>query len=157
MAKALQKDPVAAADWLSRAAVKGMPEAALEYGVLVMRGEGVQRDEKIGVKWLLYAANRGHPVAQNRLARIYAAGLGVQADPVEAAKWNLLATKGGRPDATLDELMTKLTPDQKNRPNNRPLHSRLPKPLPPTDNHPAIPALVFGHQALLSRQPHFKD
>jgi uncharacterized protein len=110
----VEKDQVAAADWLSRAAVKGMPEAALEYGVLVMRGEGVQRDEKIGLKWLLYAANRGHPVAQNRLARIYASGVGsIEVDVVEAAKWNLIATKGGRPDATLDEMMAKLTAAQK--------------------------------------------
>jgi uncharacterized protein len=110
----VDKDLVAAADWLSRAAVKGMPEAALEYGVLVMRGEGVQRDEKIGLKWLLYAANRGHPVAQNRLARIYAAGVeSIAANVVEAAKWNLIASKSGRPDATLDEMMQKLTPQQK--------------------------------------------
>jgi uncharacterized protein len=110
----VEKDQVAAADWLSRAAVKGMPEAALEYGVLVMRGEGVQRDEKIGLKWLLYAANRGHPVAQNRLARIYAAGVGsISANSVEAAKWNIIASASGRPDATLDDMMKKLTPQQK--------------------------------------------
>lgn len=110
----VEKDQVAAADWLSRAAVKGMPEAALEYGVLVMRGEGVQRDEKIGLKWLLYSANRGNPVAQNRLARIYAVGVGsIEANITEAAKWNLIASKGGRPDATLDEMMTKLTAAQK--------------------------------------------
>jgi uncharacterized protein len=104
---------------MSRAAVKGMPEAALEYGVLVLRGEGVKRDEQVGIKWLLYAANRGHPVAQNRLARIYAAGAGVEKDVVEAASWNLLATKGGRPDATLDEMMDALTPEQRKEAENR--------------------------------------
>jgi TPR repeat protein len=78
-----------------------------------MRGEGVQRDLEIGLKWLDFAASRGHPVAQNRLARIYASGVGVKTDVVEAAKWNILATAGGRPDPTLDDMMTKLTPDER--------------------------------------------
>ena len=109
-----------------------MPEAALEYGVLVIRGEGVERDIAIGVKWLRYAAEHGHPVAQNRLARLYAAGTGVEPDAVEAATWNLLATKGGRPDASLDGLMTQLSKEQRAEAEKR-AESFKAKPVPLTD------------------------
>ena len=99
--------------WLVKAAEQGYADAALDYGVLVFRGEGVQKDEKIGAQWLLVAAKRGNVVAENRVARLYAFGKGVAADPVEAMKWNILANKGGRPDAELDALFVNLTAEQK--------------------------------------------
>ena len=90
-----------------------MPDAALDYGVLVFRGDGVQKDEKIGAQWLTVAAQRGNPVAQNRLARLYVAGKGVPLNMVEAAKWNLLARDGGKPDPELDQMLDKLTPEER--------------------------------------------
>ena len=102
-----------AAEWFKRAALKGLPDAALDYGVLVFRGDGVQKDEKIGAQWLTVAAQRGNPVAQNRLARLYAAGKGVPLSLGEAAKWNLLARNGGKADPELDQLLDKLTPQER--------------------------------------------
>jgi hypothetical protein len=81
--------------------------------VLVFRGDGVQKDEKIGAQWLTVAAQRGNPVAQNRLARLYVAGKGVPPNMVEAAKWNLLARDGGKPDPELDQMLDKLTPEER--------------------------------------------
>ena len=101
---------IKAAEYFSKAALQGMPEAALEYGVLVFRGEGVEKDEALGAKWLLVAANHGNAIAQNRMAKLYATGRGVTADAVEAAKWNILAKAGGRPDQELDDGMAKLDP-----------------------------------------------
>ena len=106
--RALAMDAVQAANWFSKAATQGMPDAALEYGVLVFRGEGVQKDQVLGAKWLLIAANHGNAVAQNRMAKLYALGLGVKADAAEAAKWNILAKAGGRADAELDDAQSKL-------------------------------------------------
>ena len=85
----------------------------LDYGVLVLRGEGVQRDEKIGAQWLLVSARRGNVIAQNRVARLYAFGKGVGQDPVEALKRNILATRAGRGDAELDTMLANLTDERK--------------------------------------------
>ena len=107
------KDPIKAAALIGAAADKGNPDAMMDYGVLVFRGEGVQQDEKIGAQWLILSAKRGNPIAQNRVARLYLFGKGVAADPVEAMKWNILSAKSGRGDAELDSMMDKLTETQK--------------------------------------------
>jgi hypothetical protein len=104
---------VKAGEWYLRAALQGLADAALDYGVMVFRGEGVQKDEKIGGEWLLVSARRGNPVAQNRVARLLAAGRGLKADPVEAVKWHLLASRAGRNDPELDAYMARLAPDQR--------------------------------------------
>jgi uncharacterized protein len=44
-----------------QAALQGLPDAALDYGVLVYRGEGVQRDE--AMKWHILAGRAGRPGA----------------------------------------------------------------------------------------------
>jgi TPR repeat protein len=85
----------------------------LDYGVLVLRGEGVQQNDKVGAQWLVLSARRGNVIAQNRAARLYAFGKGVARDPVEAMKWNILARRGGRSDAELDSMLASLTEEQK--------------------------------------------
>ena len=109
----MDKDEIKAADLYLRAALQGLADAALDYGVMVFRGEGVQKDEKIGAEWLLVAARRGNPVAQNRVARLLAMGRGLRSDPVEAMKWNILASRAGRKDPDLDQLLAKLDPVQR--------------------------------------------
>ena len=47
----------------------------------------------------------------NRMSKLYATGHGVEVDAVEAAKWNILAKANGRADPTLDEAMSKMSPD----------------------------------------------
>ena len=108
-----------AASLIGEAADKGNPDAMMDYGVLVFRGEGVQQNEKIGAQWLVLAAKRGNPIAQNRVARLYLFGKGVDADPVEAMKWNILASKAGRGDAELDSMLAKLTDAQKQEAQTR--------------------------------------
>jgi TPR repeat protein len=94
---------------VGEAAQAGDVDAMLDYGVLVMRGEGVKQDIKIGAQWLLLSARRGNVIAQNRVARLYAFGMAVTRDPVEAQKWNILAARGGRNDIELDTLAEKMT------------------------------------------------
>jgi TPR repeat protein len=61
MAKGWRRMPLRRRNGLSKAALKGMPEAALEYGVLVIRGEGVERNIDIGIKWLRMPLNTAIP------------------------------------------------------------------------------------------------
>jgi TPR repeat protein len=97
-----------------KAAEAGVPEAQVEYGVMLFKGEGVAIDEKRAARMFRLSAERGNPVAQNRLARLYANGVAVgPADPVQAAKWHLLARESGVADFTLDVMLAKLTPEQR--------------------------------------------
>jgi uncharacterized protein len=106
--RGVEKNPVAAGEYFLKAAMQGMADAALEYGVMVFRGDGVEKNEEIGAQWLLVSAQRGNVIAQNRVARVLAAGRGLKPDPVEAAKWHMLASKGGRTDSWLDEFVDRL-------------------------------------------------
>ncbi len=104
---------IRAGEFFLKAAMQGMADAALEYGVMVFRGDGVEKNEAIGAQWLLVAAQRGNAIAQNRVARIYATGRGLKLDPVEAAKWHLLSLQAGRSDDWLDQFVGKLTDKQR--------------------------------------------
>ena len=107
-------DKAKAAEWTGKAAEAGLPEAEVEYGVMLFKGEGVAVDEQRAAKMFRLSAEQGNPVAQNRLARLYANGVVVgPADPVQAAKWHLLAREAGVSDFTLDLMLAKLTPEQR--------------------------------------------
>ena len=82
-------DKAKAAEWIGRAADDGLPDAEVEYGVMLFNGEGVPADQARAAKLFRHAAEQGNPIAQNRLARLYANGVVVKADPVQAAKWHL--------------------------------------------------------------------
>ncbi|HET7851498.1 MAG TPA: tetratricopeptide repeat protein, partial [Methyloceanibacter sp.] len=112
--RGVTKDRVKAAEWTGKAAEAGIPEAQVEYGVMLFKGEGVAVDEQRAAKMFRMSAEQGNPVAQNRLARLYANGVAVgPADPVQAAKWHLLAREAGVADFSLDILLAKLTPEQR--------------------------------------------
>jgi TPR repeat protein len=98
-----------AAKWIGKAAAAGHAEAELDFGVLLFQGRGVPPDQQRGARLFRSAANQGLAVAQNRLARCYARGAGVEMNILEAARWHLIAKAGGAADASLDELLTRLS------------------------------------------------
>jgi TPR repeat protein len=110
--KGVDQSTKEAAEWFKRAALKGLPDAMLDYGVLVFRGEGVQKDEAIGAQWLVLAAQHGVAIAQNRVARLYMTGKGVRPDAAEAVKWHILARTAGKGDPLLDDYIAKLPAPQ---------------------------------------------
>ena len=110
----VDKDLETASVWFQKAAVQGLPEAALDYGLMVYGGDaGIRKDYKIGAQWLLIAANAGHADAQLFIARILAAGRGISKDRVEAAKFYTLARQAGKSDADLDVMMSNLSSTQR--------------------------------------------
>jgi uncharacterized protein len=98
-----------AAKWTGKAAAAGLPDAQVEYAVMLFQGRGVPPDQKRGAELFRAAAERGVAVAQNRLARCYAHGAGVDMNAVEAARWHLLAKAGGVEDASLEKIVARLS------------------------------------------------
>lgn len=103
-----------AATWIGKAANAGLPEAEVEYAVILLKDHSLpqeQRDKlrRRAVELLRSAARKGLTVAQNRLARCYLEGLGTAKDAFEAAKWHLVAKAGGHDDAELDRHVAALS------------------------------------------------
>ena len=113
------RDPVKAAELMSRAALLKLPVAEVEYAIMLFRGDGVERDEAAAAAWLERAARNGNAVAQTRLAKLYAAGRGVEIDSVAAAFWYTLAREQGLSDPGLEALLSALTEDERKAVNER--------------------------------------
>src|SRR4029078_1316791 len=96
-----------------KAAEAGLPEAEVEYGVMLFKGEGIAVDEQRAPKFSRRSAEAANRVGQNRLARLYANGVVVEADPVQAAKWHLLAREAGVSDFDLYLALAKLSKDER--------------------------------------------
>lgn len=111
--KGVPKNMVTAAAWILKAAQKKHPPAEVDYALMVFRGDGVQKNEKVAAQWLTNAARRNNVVAQNRLARLLIAGKGIKQDLVEAAKWHLLSKNAGLKDPKLDQLIAKLSKQER--------------------------------------------
>jgi len=78
-------DPVAAVDFLTRAAEAGSPEAQFELAKLYERGTGVERDEPRALALYREAADQNYADAINDLGFLhYQGGLGLPADPKKA-------------------------------------------------------------------------
>lgn len=78
-------DPVAAVDFLTRAAEAGSPEAQFELAKLYERGTGVERDEPRALELYRAAADQSYADAINDLGFLhYQGGLGLPADPKKA-------------------------------------------------------------------------
>lgn len=81
-------DPVAAVDFLERAAAAGSPEAQFELAKLFERGTGVPVDEARALDLYMAAADQGFADAINDLGFLYyQGGLGLPADPQKALKF----------------------------------------------------------------------
>ncbi len=108
-------DPAKTVYWLGRAAEAGHSNAELEYGILLFNGKGIAKNEKAAITFIRRSAEKGNPVAQNRLARAYAFGAGIQSDVVTAGKWHLLSRQAGVSDFRLDDVLSKLSTDDRTK------------------------------------------
>ncbi len=111
--RGVARDDKVAALWMSRAAKENNLPAEVEYAIMLFNGVGVGKDEKAAATLFLKAAAYNNPVAQNRVARLLVAGRGIEQNLVEAMKWHILARAAGEKDPWLDDVLNKLTPEQK--------------------------------------------
>jgi TPR repeat protein len=108
------KDIAVAADWFSKAATQGSPEAMNRIGGMWAAGLNGAPDLKEAANWYQKAAVVGLSEAQYNLGLCYAKGNGVSANPVEAWKWLQLAAKHGFLKAAedRDKIQAGMTADQ---------------------------------------------
>lgn len=83
----IKPDYVRAAQWLRKAAEKGLAEAQTMLGRLYVDGHGVPKDGNEAAKWFRLAAEQGDAEGQSFLAAAYLDGIGVSQDFEEAFKW----------------------------------------------------------------------
>jgi uncharacterized protein len=117
-------DEKIAAAWLRKAADAGMPTAQLDYARMLVKLEGVEREpddpknaknELKAFNYIRLAAEKGNVVAQNRLARFYFFGVVIEGNVIEGAKWHLLSRAGGVSDLALDNLLSKMPPEDRKK------------------------------------------
>jgi hypothetical protein len=86
-------------------------------GQLYEDGQGVRRDYAEALKWYRMAADQGDVWAQLAVGRLYEKGHGVRQDDEEACFWFSLAASRSTDKVPFafwrDEILTKLTPKQK--------------------------------------------
>ena len=87
----------------------------VEYAIALFNGTGTAKDEPAAVVLLQEAARKGTAMAQNRLARILATGRGAPKDEIAALKWHTIAKDGGNGDPMLDEMLSKLSSDDRKK------------------------------------------
>ena len=104
-----------AAEWMGKAAANGLIAGEVEYAIMLFNGDGVARDERAAAKLFIRAANKGNAIAQNRLAKLYQLGRAVPPNLSEAAAWHLAARAQGLSDATLDQMLERLSTEQRER------------------------------------------
>ncbi|HWD48747.1 MAG TPA: tetratricopeptide repeat protein [Rhizomicrobium sp.] len=74
------KDPKAAQDEMEQAALRGLPTAQADYGVMLLDGYVDPPNPKAAIPWLEKAAGANHPVAEYRLGLMYEIGEAVPQD-----------------------------------------------------------------------------
>jgi TPR repeat protein len=114
--KLVPKDIATAADWFTKAATQGSPEAMNRIGEMWATGLNGSPDPKEAANWYQKAAALGLAESQYNLGLCYAEGNGVSTDPVEAWKWLQSAAKQGFPKAAADrdKIQVGMTTDQIN-------------------------------------------
>lgn len=101
----VEEDPVAAVEWLEKAADLGDSRAQLHLGDAYEKGRGVERNPRTAAEWFRKAAEQGDTTAQFNLGVMLATAYGEglqQSTPEqrkEAAAWLKKAADGGEPDA----------------------------------------------------------
>lgn len=87
---------------LAKPGGQGLAEAAMELGLLHLRGEGVARSAADARRWLERGANEGCVEAAWELGRLYEAGTGQSRRKLGAAgKWYRLAAERGHAEAVV--------------------------------------------------------
>lgn len=113
LGRAVPKDKAQAAAWMAKAAAGGHVAGEVEYAIMLFNGDGVAKNERAAASLFLRAAYKGNAIAQNRLAKLYQFGLALPPDMAEAAAWHMAARAQGLADTALDELLERLTPEQR--------------------------------------------
>ncbi|MCA1909409.1 MAG: sel1 repeat family protein [Magnetospirillum sp.] len=104
--------------WLTRAALRGHPQAALTLGEAYLNGRDLPFDMARAVRWLSVAALAGEPRAMKELADMAALGQGLFApDPIRAWVNYELAASAGLKEA--EEARDKLVKTMNQRQLNR--------------------------------------
>ena len=94
-----EKDPKVAAQWLERAAGRGLAPAQYRLGALYEKGVGVARDPLVAKAWYQRAADAGNARAMHNLAVLTAEGAGDKPDYAGAAQWFVKASELGVRDS----------------------------------------------------------
>jgi len=98
-------DPVAAAEWLERAAAQGHPDAWFNLGALYQRGAGLQRSPAMAVRCWREAARLGSAAGQLQLGLCYLhgeeGGGKIEQSDRKAFVWLRRAAKAGEREAAL--------------------------------------------------------
>jgi len=74
------KDPKAAQDEMEQAALRGLPTAQSDYGIMLLDGYVDPPNPKAAIPWLEKAAGANHPIAEYRLGLMYEIGEAVPQD-----------------------------------------------------------------------------
>jgi TPR repeat protein/DNA-binding transcriptional regulator YbjK len=93
------KNPVAAAQWIGRAAQRGEPMAEYWAGYVYQHGVGVSADPDEAIRWYEAAADQGNVKAMYNLGVGNAEGWTGAKDVPEAARWFARAARLGFVDA----------------------------------------------------------
>ena len=101
-----EQDIEEARQWLVKAAQAGIDTAQVELGIWLANGKGGEKNEKAAFGWISRAARGGNVIAQNRLAKMLVIGIGTEPDKIEGAKWHIIARRAGRSDPWLDDFLT---------------------------------------------------
>ncbi|MEM9591929.1 MAG: tetratricopeptide repeat protein, partial [Pseudomonadota bacterium] len=88
-----------AAEWMTKAAESGNPQAQYDLGAFYQFGRGLPLDEKKAAEWTSKAADAGLSAAQVEYATMLFKGQGVEPDQQQAAKLFSLAAQKGNPVA----------------------------------------------------------
>jgi hypothetical protein len=88
-------DPVAAREWLDRAARGGVAEAMFRLGKLHNDGVGGPKSLELALDYYGQAALLGVPEAQHNIGAILVTGRGVKRDYSEGLAWLIVAEKNG--------------------------------------------------------------
>ena len=84
-----------AAPWVTAAANRGIPEAQLRLGRMLLSGEGMAKDEHAAFACFTRAAEANNIEAHNMLGRCYEGGWGTVQDFAKAARHYSVAAEAG--------------------------------------------------------------
>jgi TPR repeat protein len=91
----VERDNLAAVQWLTPAANAGDAEAQFRLGICFFRGEGVGKDMARGVRLFRTAADQGHAQAQFQVGRCCERGDGVAKNAREGVRYYRMAVDQG--------------------------------------------------------------
>ena len=82
-----------------RAALLGHKVAQTNYGLALLKGQGIKKSHREGIKWITRAAKGGDAEAREILGSAYMEGKVVKADYKQGIKWLRMAARQGHADA----------------------------------------------------------